>query len=154
MALFLFGNYNSVEIRPNIIWLVAEDQSVNFFPMYGDETIDLPNLSSLREDGILYENAYSPVPVCAPARSSIITGMYPTSLGTHNMRTYAEFPQPKPSKDIINYSPVPISNVKMFTEYRKKITITHQIMERKIIILKKLMDPGIIPVLAVVVHKN
>ena len=117
MALFLFGNYNSVEIRPNIIWLVAEDQSVNFFPMYGDETIDLPNLSSLREDGILYENAYSPVPVCAPARSSIITGMYPTSLGTHNMRTYAEFPQPKPSKNIINYSPVPISNVKMFTEY-------------------------------------
>ena len=120
MALFLFGNYNSVEIRPNIIWLVAEDQSVNFFPMYGDETIDLPNLSSLREDGILYENAYSPVPVCAPARSSIITGMYPTSLGTHNMRTYAEFPQPKPSKDIINYSPVPISNVKMFTEYLRK----------------------------------
>ncbi len=120
MALFLFGNYNSVEIRPNIIWLVAEDQSVNFFPMYGDETIDLPNLSSLREDGILYENAYSPVPVCAPARSSIITGMYPTSLGTHNMRTYAEFPQPKPSKDIINYSPVPISKVKMFTEYLRK----------------------------------
>ena len=120
MALFLFGNYNSVEISPNIIWLVAEDQSVNFFPMYGDETIDLPNLSSLREDGILYENAYSPVPVCAPARSSIITGMYPTSLGTHNMRTYAEFPQPKPSKDIINYSPVPISNVKMFTEYLRK----------------------------------
>lgn len=120
LALFLFGNYNSVEIRPNIIWLVAEDQSVNFFPMYGDETIDLPNLSSLREDGILYENAYSPVPVCAPARSSIITGMYPTSLGTHNMRTYAEFPQPKPSKDIINYSPVPISNVKMFTEYLRK----------------------------------
>ena len=48
LALFLFGNYNSVEIRPNIIWLVTEDQSVNFFPMYGDETIDLPNLSSLR----------------------------------------------------------------------------------------------------------
>ena len=120
LALFLLSNYNSVEIRPNIIWLVAEDQSVNFFPMYGDETIDLPNLSSLREDGILYENAYSPVPVCAPARSSIITGMYPTSLGTHNMRTYAEFPQPKPSKDIINYSPVPISNVKMFTEYLRK----------------------------------
>ena len=120
LTLFLLGNDNSVDAGPNIIWLVAEDQSVNFFPMYGNETIDLPNLSSLRKDGILYENSYSPVPVCAPARSSIITGMYPTSIGTHNMRAFAEYPQPKPSKDVINYSPVPKSSVKMFTEYLRK----------------------------------
>ncbi|GIR99651.1 MAG: hypothetical protein CM15mP102_04720 [Flavobacteriales bacterium] len=76
MALFLFGNYNSVEIRPNIIWLVAEDQSVNFFPKYGDETIDLPNLSSLKKWNFFKKNE-SPVPFC-PRQKLHYYGMYPT----------------------------------------------------------------------------
>ncbi|MGB5554930.1 MAG: sulfatase-like hydrolase/transferase, partial [Flavobacteriaceae bacterium] len=75
-------------LPPNIIWLVAEDQSPDFFPMYGDSTISLPYLESLAVDGVTFTNAVSPVPVCAPARSALITGMYPTTLGTHNMRTH------------------------------------------------------------------
>ena len=39
-------------------------------------------------DGIVYDNMNSPYPVCAPARSAIITGMYPNSIGTGNMRAY------------------------------------------------------------------
>ena len=74
--------------KPNILWLVAEDQSPEFFPMYGNKTISLPNLEQLTKDGIIYTNAYAPVPVCAPSRSALITGMYPSTLGTHNMRTY------------------------------------------------------------------
>ena len=73
---------------PNIVWLVAEDQSPEFFPMYGNPTVELPYLTSLSNDGVVYTNAYSPVPVCAPARRALITGLYPSTLGTHNMRTY------------------------------------------------------------------
>ncbi|MEP3210622.1 MAG: sulfatase [Maribacter sp.] len=113
------------ELLPNIIWLVAEDQSPNWFPMYGDSTMRLPYIESLAKDGVLFTNAYSPVPVCAPARSAIITGMYPTTLGTHNMRTHAPWrgvPGKKPYKtlDIPSYSPVVPDGVKMFTQYLRE----------------------------------
>lgn len=107
--------------QPNIIWLVAEDQSPDFFPMYGDSTLSLPTLESLAADGLLFTNAYSPVPVCAPARSAIITGMYPTTLGTHNMRTYNAYDdENQPSIGIPTYSPIPPEGVKMFTEYLRR----------------------------------
>jgi len=75
-------------IKPNIVWLVAEDQSQYFFPFYGDNSVTLPNISQLLENGIVYDGMNSPYPVCAPARSAIITGMYPNSIGTGNQRAY------------------------------------------------------------------
>lgn len=109
------------EEKPNIIWLVAEDQSPDFFPMYGDSTISLPNIESLSHDGVVFNNAFAPVPVCAPARSAIITGMFPTSLGTHNMRTYNAYSKEnQPEIGIPSYSPIIPEGVKMFTEYLRK----------------------------------
>ncbi|SHJ02487.1 sulfatase family protein [Pseudozobellia thermophila] len=110
------------ENRPNIVWLVAEDQSPEWFPMYGDSTISLPNLEGLANDGVTFDNAVAPVPVCAPARSSLITGMYPSTLGTHNMRTYAAWRKiNEPLLDSLpSYSPVVPEGVKMFTEYLRK----------------------------------
>ncbi|MFX0556588.1 sulfatase [Maribacter sp. CXY002] len=119
------GKHNEGNVKkalPNIIWLVAEDQSPDFFPMYGDSTISLPNLESLAKDGVTFTNAVSPVPVCAPARSALITGMYPTSLGTHNMRTYTPWREVnEPLLDSLpSYSPIVPNGVKMFTEYLRK----------------------------------
>ena len=112
---------SEAQIKPNIIWLVAEDQSPDFFPMYGDSTIALPNIESLSSDGVVFTNAYTPVPVCAPTRSAIITGMYPTTLGTHNMRTYNAYSKEnQPSIGIPSYSPLVPDGVKMFTEYLRK----------------------------------
>jgi len=106
---------------PNIIWLVAEDQSPDWFPMYGDSTIQLPYVEALAQDGITFQNAYSPVPVCAPARSAIITGMYPTTLGTHNMRTFNAYQkQNQPEIGINSYSPIAPDGVKMFTQYLRE----------------------------------
>lgn len=106
---------------PNIIWLVAEDQSPDWFSMYGNSTMTLPYIEALARDGITFENAYSPVPVCAPARSSIITGMYPTTLGTHNMRTFNAYQKEnQPEIGIPNYSPIAPDGVKMFTQYLRE----------------------------------
>ncbi|MDG1762264.1 MAG: sulfatase [Flavobacteriaceae bacterium] len=105
-------------VTPNIIWLVAEDQSPEFLPMYGDSTTELPYLSSLAKDGVVFTNAYSPVPVCAPARSALISGMYPSTLGTHNMRTYNAYKKEnEPSIGIPSYSPPVPEGVKMFPQY-------------------------------------
>ena len=107
---------------PNIVWLVAEDQSPEFFPIYGDSTVKLPIIESLAKDGIVFNNAYTPAPVCAPARSAIITGLYPTTLGTHNMRTYNSYKKEnEPTIGIPSYSPILPKGVKMFPQYLRKI---------------------------------
>ena len=72
--------------KPNIIWITIEDQSQYLLPFNGNQDISLPNLEKIAKEGLIFENMYAPYPVCAPARSSIITGMYPNSIGTHNMR--------------------------------------------------------------------
>ena len=43
------------EVPPNIIWLVAEDQSPDWFPMYGDSTIRLPHIEALARDGVTFD---------------------------------------------------------------------------------------------------
>ncbi|MDH3649766.1 MAG: sulfatase-like hydrolase/transferase, partial [Saprospiraceae bacterium] len=70
----------------NILWLVAEDLSP-YMPPFGDSTIRTPNLSRLAAEGVRYTNVFSVSGVCAPSRAALATGMYPSSIGAHNMRT-------------------------------------------------------------------
>ena len=115
--MFVFAQEN----KPNIIWLVCEDQSAQFFPMYGDKTVSLPNLEQLADDSVLFENMHATTPVCAPARSAIITGMYPTTLGTHNMRAYNEGRKTnQPQLGIPSYSPKFPDYIKPFTVYLRE----------------------------------
>ena len=72
--------------QPNIVWIVTEDISPTL-SFYGDKTAKTPNLDALAKESIVYKNAFAVVGVCGPNRSSIITGMYPTSIGTMHMRT-------------------------------------------------------------------
>jgi arylsulfatase A-like enzyme len=76
----------SWDFRPNIVWLVAEDQSANI-PSFGDSTIVTPTLSRLAAEGVRYTHVFSPSGVCAPSRAAIATGMYPNHIGAHHMRT-------------------------------------------------------------------
>lgn len=77
---------------PNILWLVSEDNSP-FLGCYGDTFATTPNLDKLASEGILYDNAFANSPVCAPARSTLITGVYTTTLGTENMRSFYRIPE-------------------------------------------------------------
>lgn len=72
--------------RPNILWLVSEDNTYNYVGVYGDPLARTPNIDRLAREGIVFENAHSTAPVCSPSRSSLITGIYTTSLGTQHMR--------------------------------------------------------------------
>jgi N-sulfoglucosamine sulfohydrolase len=87
LILFFIGCSNLE--KPNIIWITIEDQSQYLLPLNGNDDISLPNLQKIADESLIFENMYSVYPVCAPARSAIITGMYPNSIGTHNMRTMA-----------------------------------------------------------------
>jgi len=79
-----FGAKEKIE-RPNILWLSCEDISPDL-GCYGDKYSVSPNIDALAAQGVRYDNVYSHSGVCAPTRSGIITGMYPTTLGTHHMR--------------------------------------------------------------------
>jgi len=69
----------------NIVWLSVEDMSP-WIHSYGDDTVPTPNLDRMAEQGVVYDNAFATSPVCAPARSSLITGMFCTRIGTMQMR--------------------------------------------------------------------
>ncbi len=78
--------------RPNILWITSEDNGPEL-GCYGDKYSDTPNIDLLASKGQIYLNAWSNAPVCAPARTTIITGMYPTSLGAQNMRSQVPLPK-------------------------------------------------------------
>jgi arylsulfatase A-like enzyme len=78
--------------RPNILWLVSEDNNP-YVGAYGDALARTPNIDALARRGILFLNAYSNAPVCAPSRFGIITGVKPESCGpAQHMRAQARLP--------------------------------------------------------------
>lgn len=78
--------------RPNVLWITCEDMSANL-GCYGDADAITPNLDRLAARGIRYSHAFSTSGVCAPSRSCLITGVYPSSMGTQFMRCRGELPE-------------------------------------------------------------
>jgi len=106
--------------RLNVVWLVVEDMSP-WLGCYGDGTVPTPNCDRLAAEGVRYANAFATSPVCAPARSSLITGMYATRIGTMQMRNNkpsqaAVAKDPDAYKGIPGYEGVPPAFVRCFPE--------------------------------------
>ena len=71
--------------RPNILWLTTEDIGPHL-GCYGDTYADTPALDRFAKRSVRYNHAWSNAPVCAPARTTIITGLYPPSTGAEHMK--------------------------------------------------------------------
>ncbi len=80
------------EARPNILWLTSEDHSPNM-GCYGDKLARTPNVDALAAKGMIFRHAWSVAPVCAPARTAIISGLYPSSSGGLHMRSMVSLPE-------------------------------------------------------------
>lgn len=72
--------------RPNILWLTSEDHGQEM-GCYGDKLARTPNVDALAAKGMHFRFAWSNHPVCAPARTAIITGLFGESSGGINMRS-------------------------------------------------------------------
>jgi len=83
---------DAAKARPNILWITCEDISPHL-GCYGDTTAVTPNLDRFAGQGVLYTNAFATIGVCAPARSSLITSMYPPSIGSQHMRSVGVLPK-------------------------------------------------------------
>ena len=96
--IMVFGAYSAD--KPNILWLTCEDNNVNWIGCYGNPHADTPNIDKLASEGFQYMHAYANAPVCAPSRSTWITGIHAISMGTHSMRSRYDIPH-----DLIKYYP-------------------------------------------------
>ncbi|MFM8890354.1 MAG: sulfatase-like hydrolase/transferase, partial [Planctomycetia bacterium] len=66
--------------RPNILWLVAEDTSAGSLSCYGGTLARTPTLDTLASRSVVFDRCFT-IPVCAPSRFMLITGLYPASCG-------------------------------------------------------------------------
>ncbi|HEY4259297.1 MAG TPA: sulfatase-like hydrolase/transferase [Schlesneria sp.] len=78
--------------RPNIVWLVSEDHGPHM-GCYGDSFATTPNVDGLAAKGLRFGKCWSNAPVCAPARSTLIMGMYANSVGGEHMRSMVPCPE-------------------------------------------------------------
>lgn len=76
---------------PNILWLTSEDNGPEL-GCYGDTYAVTPHIDELAARSLRYRMCWSNAPVCAAARTTIISGMYATSLGGENMRSSVALP--------------------------------------------------------------
>jgi len=90
-VLWAVASWTHAAERPNILWITCEDTGQEL-GCYGDSYAETPNLDRLAARGLRYRNAWSNAPVCAPARTTIISGVYPPCTGAENMRSEVEMP--------------------------------------------------------------
>lgn len=93
----------TASLQPNILWITCEDLSP-ILGCYGDKIANTPNIDLFAQNAVRFTNAYASAPICTPARSSLITGVYASSMGTHHLRGVV----PKSDK------------IKCFTEFLRK----------------------------------
>lgn len=89
--LLLSGHAAAQAPRPNILWLTCEDMSPHIGP-YGDTYAVTPNLDRFAKTALKYNAVWSNAPVCAPARTTLISGLYANATGSEHMRSIVPLP--------------------------------------------------------------
>jgi uncharacterized sulfatase len=90
-AFALLPRFAAAAERPNILWLTAEDICPNL-GCYGDSYAVTPNLDRFATQAVRYTRVFGITGVCAPNRSCLIAGVFPTRLGSHGMRSTTTLP--------------------------------------------------------------
>lgn len=76
-----------MKTRPNIIVIMCDQLKATALHLYGSPFCRTPNLERLAGEGVLYEHAFTPQPLCGPARVSMWTAQYPHTHGGRRNQT-------------------------------------------------------------------
>jgi arylsulfatase A-like enzyme len=84
VAGFLFGckdksenaRNSGNEKKPNIIFILTDDQRWDAMGFAGNEIIQTPHMDDLAREGLFFRNAFVTTPICAASRASLFTGLY------------------------------------------------------------------------------
>ncbi|MCP5098829.1 MAG: sulfatase-like hydrolase/transferase, partial [Chloroflexi bacterium] len=81
--------------KPNILFIMVDQLAGSALPFYGHPVVKAPHLTSLAEEGVLFESAYCNSPLCAPSRFSMMSGQLPSRIGAFD--NAAHFPADVPT---------------------------------------------------------
>lgn len=84
ISVSLMAQNNSVQRKPNIVFILADDLGRNDLSCYGNPFNETPQLDKLAKTGIKFTQSYAACPVCSPTRAAIMTGKYPARLQLTN----------------------------------------------------------------------
>lgn len=77
LSFSLYGiSLAQTEVRPNILFIITDDQSFPHASAYGYQGVETPAFDKIAEQGLLFTNAYTQAPGCSPSRASILTGLH------------------------------------------------------------------------------
>lgn len=74
----------SVPNQPNIVLVMADQLAARVLPCYGHQLVRAPHITRLAEEGVVFDAAYCNSPICAPSRTSMLTGRLPTAIGAYD----------------------------------------------------------------------
>lgn len=85
LALLISLTAAAVADRPNIIYLMSDDQSTYTLGCYGNEDVVTPNIDRLAADGMAFDSHYDTTAICMASRATVMTGMYEYKTGCNFM---------------------------------------------------------------------
>ena len=81
LAILLTTSLCQAADRPNIVWILSEDNSIHYLNLYGRPLGKTPAIEALAAEGIVFNHAFSNAPVCSVARTTLMSGMYAPRIG-------------------------------------------------------------------------
>ena len=92
---FVFWTTTAAAARPNVVMIIADDQTFTDFGFMGNDVVRTPNLDRLAKQSACYTAGYMPSSVCRPSLATLLTGLYPHEHGIH-------FNHPPPGNSRLN----------------------------------------------------
>lgn len=67
---------DTTQEKPNIIFIITDDQQVGLLGIEGNSVAQTPNIDRIGKEGVIFKNAFVVTPLCSPSRASFLTGQY------------------------------------------------------------------------------
>jgi len=81
LSFFAITSVSADTTKPNIVFILSDDQAWTDYGFMGHDEIKTPNLDKLAKEGILFKRGYVSSPLCRPSLASLLTGVSPTKHG-------------------------------------------------------------------------
>lgn len=84
MAITLSCSALAAEKKPNILFILSDNQHSGLLGTYGNQDIKTPNIDQLAQEGVKFTNAFAVNGMCSPTRATLMTGLMPSQHGLHD----------------------------------------------------------------------
>ncbi len=88
LSLIAAGTLAQADDRPNVVFILSDDQSWDDYGFMGHPHLKTPHLDQLASEGLIYERGYTTASICRPSLASIVTGLYPHQTAVRGNRPF------------------------------------------------------------------